>query len=68
MTVMPRSVQAGHSLAAALRLSIGWVFHVLTTITIEDTRAAQDKRTSNVASLTEEFGRKGKRVGATVWP
>ena len=42
--------------------------HVLTTITIEDERGAQDKLTSNVASLEEKLGRKLKRAGATVWP
>ena len=42
--------------------------HVLTTITIEDERGAQDKLTSNVASLEEKLGRKLQRVGAAVWP
>jgi uncharacterized protein (TIGR00106 family) len=42
--------------------------HVLTTITIEDERGAQDKLTSNVASLEEKLGRKLQRVRATVWP
>ena len=42
--------------------------HVLTTITIEDERGAQDKLASNVASLEEKLGRKLKRVGATIWP
>ena len=42
--------------------------HVLTTITSEDERGAQDKLTSNVASLEEKLGRELTRVGATVWP
>lgn len=42
--------------------------HVLTTITIEDERGAQDKLTSNVASPEVKRGRKLQRVRATVWP
>jgi len=42
--------------------------HVLTTITIEDERGAQDTLTSNVASPEEKLGRKLQRVRATVWP
>ena len=41
---------------------------VLTTITIEDERGAQDKLTSNVASPEEKLGRMLQRVRASVWP
>lgn len=40
--------------------------HVMTTIEIEDEQGANDKLTSNVASLEEKLGRKLKRIGATV--